>query len=216
MKNGNVIGIALGLAVLSSAAAGCRAEEATGATAPDAEESGLETHQTISSNGWNMSSYAQGIGASQSVIASATFWGTPYATRNAGVCAIRQYRDAAGQAVGCNTASECGTYSAPASLPPGGSRYCTSPDGVGPKTCFYRPGPGSTYCAGTPATGSPIQLDGSGYAFPITVPPAPLGSIWIAYGCFEGCGATDPSSSSSTTVLTGCFGGDGYSPPFCI
>jgi hypothetical protein len=132
---------------------------------------------------------AQWPGGVYGVTASAVFTGPAGKTRRMGVCLLRGHLTSNAY-VPCNSVADCS--GAPASLPAGGFRYCTAPGGAGQKYCFYRPGSALAWCDGTPANGG------------IPVPPgvyskghqAPAASPYISYACFEGCTATDPSSSS--------------------
>lgn len=83
--------------------------------------------------------------------------------------------------------------------PTGGSRYCTSENGGATKYGYYRPGPATSYCAGTPANGGVAIAPGTiskGFVYNRL-------TTWISYACFEGCAATDPSASSPAYVISG-------------
>lgn len=128
--------------------------------------------------------------------AAASFTGPTGKTRKMGVCALLKSKTSAGAYKSCTTVADCST--APASLPSGGSRYCTAPNGTGTKYCFHRPGPATSFCAGSPAlSGNPAVAPG--YYSVALDDPTPS-ETWISYGCFEGCSATDPSSSSAQTA----------------
>lgn len=180
---------------------------AFGCAAPGAEdapstEDGLEPSQLVTSGSWT--AYAQGYSSEMGDAfgAYATFTGPANTSRKVGTCALRQYLNSS-VPVTCTTAADCG--SAPSSLPTGGARYCTAPDGVGTKKCFYRPGSATSYCAGSPALGgAAMTADSSGYVWLDKTVSAASNTRWISYACFEGCAATDPSSSSTVVVQPSC------------
>jgi hypothetical protein len=173
------------------------AEEEAPVALADGMEASAIVYSADAAGMWSAKAYG-GSGEFNMYEGQATFTGPAGATRRMGACALREYR-VGGNAVACNTAADCG--GAPATLPAGGFRYCVAPNNVGVKTCFYRPGAPSNFCAGTPANGNvPIPAQtlytrGSG----------PAGTRWLTYACFEGCTATDPSSSSVAVPLAGCY-----------
>jgi hypothetical protein len=132
--------------------------------------------------------------ASGQIWGRATFSGPGGATRRMGVCLLHKYLSGGG-GTACNTAADCGN--APASLPAGGFRYCTNPNGSGTKYCYFRPGPPTSFCAGTPANGN-VPIAPSTLYTPHNAYTAPS----VSYACFEGCAATDPSVSSGETVYS--------------
>jgi hypothetical protein len=200
--------MALGGMVSTLGAGGCSASETLGVGetlgADGADVDALEGQQLITSTN------ADGTWTSNATItieqltckpsfswegyAGATFTGPAGKTRRMGACALREAKTASGSAKACNTVADCAASpEAPASLPSGGFRYCTAANGTGQKYCYYRPGPATTWCAGTPAmAGAPPVAPGY-YGLQFN-PPG--GTKWISYGCFEGCAVTDPSSSS--------------------
>jgi hypothetical protein len=171
--------------------------------APTAAMDGVEAQQIVYSadaNGmWSANSLPV-LWSNNRFEGETTFTGPAGYTRRMGACVLRQYQTSVnGPTVPCNTVADCN--SAPASLPAGGFRYCVGPNGSSNKSCFYRPGPATTYCRGTPANGGiPIAPTTLG----VTVSYAPNFSRWTMYGCFEGCTATDPSSSTVAQTVNGC------------
>lgn len=194
---------------------GC-AEAPAAAESPDLADEALDV--AYYNNGWTMYPYLFGSADSTGgyVIASASVWSpSPYQSRKAGVCALRQYRNGSAQPVACNTAADCG--SAPATLPTGGQRYCAAPEGSSTKYCHFR-GAASTYCAGSPVTGAAVTTDSykMAYVQAVVTEGVAVGGAWITYGCFEGCLASDPYATTTTTVVaSGCFAGDEYVAPYC-
>jgi hypothetical protein len=195
-------GIALGSLLF-----GCAAAPIEGDSALVADDDGLAPSQLIyntnATGTWSASAYAEDMSGGL-VQAYSNFTGPANQSRRFGVCALRQHRPVNGSPVACNSTADCN--SAPTSLPAGGFRYCTAPNGVGTKYCFFRPGPATTYCAGTPANGNvPINVGGSGaVTLSAYAENVPSESRWIGYACFEGCAVSDPSSSSSITVAPPC------------
>jgi hypothetical protein len=184
---------AAAMILITSAAVGC----ATASVSPEEGEAvmaddTLEPQQTIySTNASGTWSAAAQVPTSNvyyaTVSGSAIFGGPGGQTRRMGVCLLRR----AG-ATTCNSAGDC-----PAP-PAGGFSYCTAPDGVGQKYCYQRPGSAASYCAGTPALGGNPPVWPGTFSTPSAA--ATDGSTWISYACFEGCAATDPSSSSAKLV----------------
>jgi hypothetical protein len=171
-------------------AVGCSAqtsnvlEEAPGAETEEA----VEETQLITSGAWT--AFAHQPGADDPfILGAATFTGPAGQTRRMGVCLLQAHSPS----VSCNTTADCNN--APSSLPGGGFRYCTSPNGSGAKRCYFRPGSAGAYCSGTPAHGQPIAA--GTYGTPSVLPIQ--GKQYISYACFEGCVSTDPSSSSTMT-----------------
>jgi hypothetical protein len=174
---------------------GCAGSQADVDDAPVALDDELHPQQIVYSaaaNGtWSANALNGGYDLKYQAVAQ--FGGPGWATRRMGVCALKQYKGPPyGGPKACNTAADCAGISVPA----GGFRYCVAPNGVGAKTCFIRPGPATTYCAGTPANGG------------VPIPPSTVAtglfnmgpsSAWLSYACFEGCAVTDPSSSSTLT-----------------
>lgn len=130
--------------------------------------------------------------------ASGTFAGPAGKTRKMGVCALRL------STTSCSTVANCG--SVPSSLPTGGARYCTAPNGGSSKVCAWRPGTATAYCAGSPAGGGVAVSPGT---FATDLFSAGFHQKWISYACFEGCAATDPSSSSAAISSYQCTTGPG-------
>jgi hypothetical protein len=184
------------IAVSLVSLAACTAPNEADENAPSADEDGLETAASITSVNASGTWVATALGPTYTgspgnfqTVSRATFTG-PATTRRMGVCLLQRRH-----AVACNTATDCANAGFPfEGLPAGGFRYCTNVDGVGQKYCFYRGGPASTHCAGTPAHGAPIAP--GTYASPSAT--LNYGTTAISYACFEGCTVTDPSVSSST------------------
>jgi hypothetical protein len=163
---------------------------------PDLAMDGLDEAQLITSwdaNGmWTAAAMRPYSTRGRIEYGYAEFTGPGWATRRMGVCLLQQ------TSVACNSVADC----AGVAVPTGGFRYCTSPGGAGAKKCWVRPGPQTTWCAGTPANGGVPIAPGT-----VIVQPsrsATVGSQWISYACFEGCAATDPSSSSVGVVISDC------------
>jgi hypothetical protein len=158
--------------------------------APDTLDVGTEEQQIVySANADGMwSANATNGGGDFNYQAWGAFTGPGGRTRRMGVCALKQYNPL--WPTPCNTAADCAGISVPA----GGFRYCVQPNGVGAKTCFIRPGPATTYCAGTPANGGVPIAPGTIATGTYNAGP---NSKWLSYACFEGCAVTDPSSSST-------------------
>lgn len=172
-------------------------DEATNSVAPAAESETLDDLQLVTSvnadGTWtgNAATPVVSAGTSNSndrVQGSATFTGPTGATRKLGVCLLQF---AGGL---CNSVSDCSN--SPAVLPTGGARYCTGQNGGAQKHCYFRPGSQSAYCAGSPALGGAAVAPGTYTTPQIVVANTSSGSVWLSYGCFEGCATTDPSSSS--------------------
>lgn len=180
-------------AAATAALAGCATP--TDAEAPDSADDGLEAAQlvtNVNADGtwtadalaptmWDDTETGTGMGYGR-----ATFTGPTGKTRKMGACLLRSYGSTA-----CTSVANCG--SAPATLPTGGARYCTAPGGSGTKYCYYRPGTAANWCAGSPANGGTAVSPGT---FTTPTQGVPYGVNFISYGCFEGCTASDPSSSS--------------------
>jgi hypothetical protein len=185
----------IGLALMIGCTATAASQEI--GQAPEVDDDSLEGQQIIYSTNadgtWSANADVEDFEFGR-LIFSTIFGGPANKTRRMGVCALRR----AGTGVACNTVNDCTM-----GVPSGGFKYCTAPNGTGQKLCFIRPGSQTSFCAGTPANGGvpiPAQtlsktvntnLNGGGY--------------WISYGCFEGCSATDPSSSSPTRASPGCL-----------
>lgn len=176
---------------------GCAASDVADVSAP--AEVGLEETQIVYSTNadgtWSSDAQAPGFAQTPGTYTyegagAAVFTGPSGKTRKLGVCVLKQYMPSSPTA--CNTVADCG--SAPSSLPAGGARYCTAENNSGQKTCFFRPGSAANWCAGSPANGGVAVAPGY-YQTPLF--SAGLATQkYISYGCFEGCAATDPSSSS--------------------
>jgi hypothetical protein len=118
--------------------------------------------------------------------ARGTFTGPAGKTRKMGVCLLKH------TTTPCTTVADCS--SSPATLPTGGFRYCTGANG-GPKYCAFRPGTQGDLCGGSPGLGGVAVAPGyyeSGWYF------SSGNAQFLSYACFEGCSASDPSSSSMT------------------
>jgi hypothetical protein len=183
------------------AVVGCAGAEV--GEAPSADTDTMESQQVIYNTNaqgiWSSEAWTPSQNVNFGISGGGTFGVTDQVvkqpTRRMGVCLLKQGSPGAGTT--CNTVADC--TAAPTNLPAGGFRYCVAPDGVGAKKCYVRPGPASSYCVGTPAlAGSPPIAPGS-YTTPTTY-TAVVGK-WISYGCFEGCSATDPSSSSLAHIV---------------
>lgn len=177
-----------------AAAVGCSSpvDDDEAAEAPEAVELGTEAQQILYSTNADGTWSANATGTDADSTANrahATFTGPAGKTRRMGVCLLKKYGGFNGTP--CTTTAQCGA--APTTLPAGGFRYCAAPQNTGQKYCFFRPGPPTTYCAGTPAQNlqpvspgaksTPIVVSGKG--------------MFVSYACFEGCSATDPSTSSA-------------------
>jgi hypothetical protein len=184
--------------------AGCAAQSSNGEDdVPDVDDAdGLEATQLIvnvnAQGTWTADAHQPTTTAPQGTNASmkgrATFTGPAGATRRMGACLLQIWGGA------CNTVADCNN--SPAGLPAGGFRYCTAPNNVGQKVCAFRPGPASSWCEGTPAlAGNPPVAPGlfdTGYKL------VPVATQFITYACFEGCAASDPSSSSAGRSAPSC------------
>jgi hypothetical protein len=190
------------VAIVGAAVVGCAAESTAPDVVDDVEvaEATSEPQQVMTSVNGDGTWTADALPPFTSAVSTyakgrATFTGPAGATRAMGVCLLRVLDTA------CNTVADCS--SAPVTLPTGGFRYCTAPNGTGQKYCAYRPGPPASYCAGTPAlppvNGLPQKVGPGTYNSPQTA----TGSGWkyISYACMEGCVATDPSSSSVQATM---------------
>ena len=182
--------------VVAFALAGCAVESTSGELPPSIADDVLEAAQIITSvvNGQTWTADAKkpefwqdGFTDYYTLRSSAVFTGPAGATRKMGVCFLQHTTKA------CNTVADCA--STPATLPTGGYRYCTGANGSSSKYCAFRPGSQTDYCAGTPANGG------------VAIPAGTYSTDWhtvagvnryLSYACFEGCTATDPSSSSLT------------------
>lgn len=165
--------------------------EATSSDLPETEE-GLEASQTIYNTNadgtWSASAqtpWLDDIYNPYYMKGGASFGGPSGKTRKMGVCLLEKTGTV------CNTVADCG--SSPASLPTGGSRYCSTLNGTGSKYCMFRPGTQTAWCAGSPALGGTAVAPGSYQTNWMNVP---WQTPYVSYACFEGCTASDPSSSS--------------------
>jgi hypothetical protein len=191
------------LATLSSVALmACASVTPTAEEAVDVEPVGVDEAQLIYNTNvdgtWSADALTPSVGAGET-LARATFGGPSNKTRRMGVCLLERYKEPSAPfaSMPCNTTADC-TF-APFSLPSGGFRYCTSPNNSGQKYCYFRPGPATTFCAGTPQDN---QFHPPGNyitwgAAPVQRPAAQ----YISYACFEGCTASDPSSSSASASI---------------
>lgn len=180
-----------------TAAVGCATTSVDEGTAPTVVTDTQEEDQLLTSvnadGTWTANSYPPEISAyPYNLRATTVFTGPAGKTRRMGPCLLRLHQSGGGSGTNCTTVADCSN--SPTTLPQGGFRYCAAPNGTGQKQCYYRPGPPTTYCAGTPALQGAQVAPGT-YSTP-WIANTPIGSTWITYGCFEGCTATDPSSSS--------------------
>jgi hypothetical protein len=161
------------------------------ADAPAVDDDRLGEAQLLSNGGWTANALGS-FNALGRFKADATFTGPANASRRFGVCGLKVHLPS----VACNTTADCNN--APTSLPAGGFRYCSASNGVGQKYCMFRPGPAANFCAGTPVTGTPVNVGptGSTVLSKVAMAPGDVGALWQSYACFEGCLASDPSSSS--------------------
>lgn len=185
----NVAFAALGLAAVALGCATPAADEAREADVDSLTPQAMITN--ANADGTWTATALKPVGE-DSVNGVATFTGPSGKTRKMGVCVIREYRNTSNLATSCTTVADCG--SSPSYLPTGGSRYCTSADNSGGKSCFYRPGTQASLCAGSPANGGVAVAPGTFVTGPS--PGATTSQFWISYACFEGCTASDPSASS--------------------
>lgn len=169
--------------------AGCAATEPADA-APQADDETLDETQSVTSGSWTATANAPVISFGE-LYGSASFAGPAGTTRKAGVCLLKKTTTT------CSTATDC----AGVSVPTGGARYCTAPNGVGTKYCYVRNGTQGALCAGSPALGGAAVAPGTYYT-----PSVSQAGTYISYACFEGCAATDPSASSSTLAIASCEG----------
>jgi hypothetical protein len=174
--------------------------EGTGDT-PDIVEDALGTEATITNTNADGVWVADAIGTSANVdnlFAKASFTGPAGKTRRMGACLLRRYEPPSGGAQTCTTVADCSN--APSTLPTGGFRYCTASAGSTIKRCYFRPGPPTTHCVGTPANGG--QPIASGF---YNTPGGPeREGAYISYACFEGCTASDPAISSINNLVQKC------------
>lgn len=182
--------IASMLAVLGiTTVVGCGAEGAD--TAATVDDDGLAEQQLIYSTNadgtWSANALKpQFLGEDYwTLSAQADFTGPSGKTRKMGVCLLQH------TSTPCTSVANCG--SAPSTLPAGGARYCTGANGSSTKYCAFRPGYASDFCAGSPAHGGAAVSPGHQDS-----PWQTVGGVaqYLSYACFEGCSATDPSSSS--------------------
>lgn len=182
--------------------AGCASAVAPDAPA-DLAEGSLDEQQLIYSTNtagtWSADAKTPGLDIHNRVYASAVFTGPTGSTRKMGVCTLRLTETT------CSTVADCSTVY----VPTGGAKYCTAPNGTGQKVCAVRAGSQTSYCAGSPALGGTAVAPGT-YSTPHQ--PAESLTSYISYACFEGCAATDPSSSSAVYNTWNCSA----SPQFCF
>lgn len=183
------------------ATVGCAGAPSDAADAPEADDSSIESeaivYTTNADGTWSgnasvdwMGWYAPGDGWKYSQMrAKAVFTGPSGKKRKMGVCALKMVYNSPNP-YPCSTAADC-----PAP-PTGGANYCTDPYGGSNKYCFQRLGSQTSSCGGSPALGGAAVSPGTYYAPTVTAWSG--GEYWISYGCFEGCAATDPSTSSIT------------------
>lgn len=191
--------VALGAFVM---AAGCASQTGAGEVDPSlVDEDATEPQQLLTSTNadgtWTADALAPQVhddGTMAYMSASANFTGPSGKTRRMGVCLLEKTTTT------CNTVADCG--SAPSYLPTGGFRYCTNLNGTGTKYCAVRNGPPTEYCAGTPALGGARVAPGT---YQTAMLETGYGRPHLSYGCFEGCAATDPSSSSTAKVRENMF-----------
>lgn len=174
---------------------------------PDVVDQGLAQRAQVVSTNADGTWVANATGTTRSLSANsalATFTGPRTAERRMGVCLLQRFGGTSPLSPSpepCTTTADC--TKAPEVLPQGGFRYCTASDSEGTiqgvqKYCYFRPGPPSAYCAGTPANGGrPIGI-GS-----LASPPRAVAAdgLYLSYACFEGCAATDPSASSPEEIV---------------
>jgi hypothetical protein len=196
----------IGMSVCAVVLVACASAEDSASEVPSLDTDAVEGQQVVTSinadGTWTADAWRPGQETSSFPIyvrGGAHFAGPAGKTRRMGVCGLQEGKTAAQVAKPCTTASDCSD--APATLPAGGFRYCTAPEGIGQKYCYFRPGPPSTFCAGTPANGgvpiAPAYLETPSMY-------SPNSRKWISYACFEGCAVTDPSSSSQHNIVVTC------------
>jgi hypothetical protein len=171
------------------ASVGCSLQAPASDEAVALEDGTIEEQQTVYDNGWSATANAPGTWGVSAPKGQAVADFTGSGTRRAGVCLLKK------TSTTCNTVADCSGVT----VAPGGFRYCTSPNLTGQKYCYVRNGSAASWCGGTPANGAQISA-GTVYSPAVNVW---FGDNLISYACFEGCVATDPSSSSTSTVVSG-------------
>jgi hypothetical protein len=153
--------------LVAIALAACSSE--TSSTAPDVDDDGIETLQSVSDSGWTMTAATPegttGANFTMDGTVRASISWSGAGSRATGACLIVRVevggytsQNSCGmvesewsEPVPCTTASQCAGYNVPS-----GAVYCTAPNNSGPKYCYVRPGSQADFCVGTPATGAPV------------------------------------------------------------
>lgn len=188
----------LGAMVLGTACTTDLADEAPSPTDDAALDTAAWVYSTNADGTWGAKAGApvNNLYGNQ-VRGAATFTGPSGKTRKMGACILRQglLNDAVVPCAG-GTQAQVDAQCAGLNVGTGGNRYCTQADGSGSgqKYCFVRPGTQTQYCGGSPALSGQAIAPGT-----VTTPwvGTTTNSYWLTYACFEGCSATDPSSSSA-------------------
>lgn len=196
----HAVGVAAAAAAAGACilAAGCSSRAEDGPLAGRVRSDALTTEAVVSCNSdgcWTAEAQhpvgRTAFTTSYRVRGGATFTGPAGATRRMGVCLLRQHEPV----TPCATIADCGN--APATLPPGGSRYCVAPDGTEQKSCFYR-GSSADYCAGTPADPNRAPIAPGTYLTPALTQET--GATWLSLACIEGCAVVPGSISRPKTI----------------
>lgn len=194
--------LAVSIVGLLAACAVPSAEEA-----PDAEEATVaETAIITTTDGWTADAQQPVVsGPLGNYVKGSAIFSGPGGTKKMGVCLLKMTStpcsgtdslDAQGYAGPC--------VAAVGTVPTGGHRYCTDPDGGSTqKYCAFRPGSNAAYCAGSPANGG-VAVGAGTYTTPQI--SAASTAQWVSYACFNGCAGTtaDPSVSSIALSMVNC------------
>lgn len=176
------------------------------AAAPTVADDSLAEKATITYNGftldalqpgWQGAGYAYGWWASD-LRAGLTISGGS-GTQKQGVCLLERLVDTYWSPIACSTSSDCTSGTSP-TFNTVAARYCANVNNAGQKYCYGR-GATSTWCAGSPVTGTAIG-NGTYYSSWVYL-NFPSGTSFVSYGCVNGCtGSTsDPSISQSITFM---------------
>jgi hypothetical protein len=198
---------------LVALASGCAAT--TDPSAPtDVADGELDSKQIVYSTNadgtWSENAATPQLNVWNSVRAYATFTGPTGKVRKMGVCTLRLTDTACSGLDSVDPVTGYGGPCASLYLAPGGYRYCTAPNGSGQKYCALRDGDQSVYCGGSPSYADHHAIAPGTYYAPYH--EAESLTSYISYACFEGCSATDPSSSSARYNTWDCSA----SPQYCF
>lgn len=198
-----MVTLVVGAFALTTVACSTETDDGVAPEAADVSLDGEQLVTTTNADGtWTGNAYTfetYGPLGRAVVNAAADFTGPAGKKRKMGLCLLRMSSITCTATTQAQVDSQCASIT----LPTGGSRYCTAPNGSGTKKCAWREGPPSTYCAGSPALAgaavSPGTYTAPGKGNKMSVP-------YISYACFEACAVTDPSSSSAAYALPGSGG----------